>query len=229
MRALQLVTGLALTVALVGCSSDDGKKADEGPEAKTQAAKPATPEIVRSGFGQSGQYVQAIVVLKNSDEASVGEFAEVSVNFKDASGELVATETQTETFSWVGQELVLPVWLDLADQPKVDIASIEPTVTISDYGSSADAAQPLDAVEASDIREKYGTPTAKFVLKNTTSEPMKDLRVGVVCENAAGEIVGGSSEYPELVPPNGEIVADVSVTVSSMPSRCTAFPNYGDL
>lgn len=44
MRALQLVTGLALTVALVGCSSDDGKKADEPKTPAASSTPSGTPD-----------------------------------------------------------------------------------------------------------------------------------------------------------------------------------------
>lgn len=233
MRALRFVTGLALAATLAGCSSDsDNGKEDVQGRVEPNASGPVTPEVLRGGFGQIDQYVQAIVVVKNSDEASVGEFVTVSVNFKDASGQLVATETQTESFSWKDQELVLPVWLDLSEQPKVDVASIDPAVTISDHGSAADSADPISPVSpveaASIAKNEYGSPAAKFTLTNPGSEALEDLRVGVVCENATGDIIGGASDYPDLIPAGGEILANVDVTVSEMPARCTAYPNYGD-
>lgn len=231
MRALNLVAGLALAAALVGCSDDgDGGNASDGEKKPKAAAAAKTPEILRSGFGQRDEYVQAIVVVKNTDKASVGEYVTASVNFKDASGNLVATETQVEHFSWVNQELVLPVWLDLSSQPKTDIATIEPTVTISDHGSAADPAEPLAPVDASTIGENmYGGPSAKFTLSNAGSEPLEELRVGIVCEDASGAIVGGSSDYPDLIPAGGEILLDADVTTTGMPAKCTAYPNYGDV
>ena len=48
MRALQLVTGLALTVALVGCSSDDSKKADE-PKTPAASSTPSNTPSETSG------------------------------------------------------------------------------------------------------------------------------------------------------------------------------------
>lgn len=184
-------------------------------------------EIVASGFGQSGEYTQGIVVVTTDDEAAIGESVTVAVNFLDADGQIIATEEQVESFSWVGQELVLPVWLDQSPS-KTKVASIEPSVSLSDYGSE-EAKAPLPVLDATEIKKaEYGDGfTASFGFTNETQSDLKDLRVGIACYNAANNIIGGTSDYPELASAGKTIRIDADVMVSGKPATCKAFVNYG--
>ena len=55
-------------------------------------------------------------------------------------------------------------------------------------------------------------------MKNTDTKPLKDLRIGVICKDRAGKVIGGGSDYPDLVPPSGE---------SGSASSCTAYIGPG--
>lgn len=102
------------------------------PFSTSQEESPAV-EIVDSGFGQDGEFVQGVVIVTSTGERSVGEFVTVSVNFLGTEGEILSTEEQVESFNWVGQELVLPISF-LTDRSDVSVASMDPSVTLSDYG-----------------------------------------------------------------------------------------------
>lgn len=205
--------------------SDGG---DNNASSSGRGDEEATVEIVDSGFGQSDSSVQGIVVVTTDSEASVGDFVfvTVSVNFLDAAGQIIATEEQVESFSWVGQELVLPVSLYLDDP--VEVASIEPSASISDDRSSDPGKAPLPVLDASEIKAgSYGGYTASFGFTNETAEDLDDLRVGVVCYDQAKKIIGGTSTYPDFAPAGKTIRIDADPTVSAKPASCRAFLNYG--
>jgi hypothetical protein len=226
MRTLSatVVTGFVLALSACGGTSIDSS-ADGSDEGDTDS-KP-TVKIVSTGFGQSDMYVQGIAIVTTDDEAAVGEYATVSMNFLDADGEILGTEEQVETFAWAGQELVLPLFLDLSENPKADVDSVEASVSLSDYGSSQDPLTPLDTIESKSIgKGEYGDTTATFEFTNTTKEDLEDLRIGIVCLDEADKIIGGASEYPELVASGKTIRLDVAVTTSGTPARCAAYPNY---
>lgn len=185
-------------------------------------------QIVDHGFGQSDDATQAIVIVRNDSEAAVGEFLTVSVNFLDADGELVGTETQIESFSWVGQELALPVLLFM-DGPNVAVAGLDPSISLSDYGDSTLARTPLPVLETTDITgDRSGGYTASFDFTNETGADLTDLRVGVACYDTRGAIIGGTSIYPELAPAGKTIRVDAEYLVASeTPTSCKAFVNYG--
>jgi hypothetical protein len=219
-----VVTGFVLAISGCGGASIDSSAG--GSDAGDADSKP-TVKIVSTGFGQSGEYVQGIAIVTTDDEAAVGEYATVSMNFLDADGEILGTEEQVETFAWSGQELVLPVFLDLSGNPKADVASVEASVSLSDYGSSQDPLPPLDTIESKSIgKGEYGDTTAVFEFTNTTREDLEDLRIGIVCRDQADKIIGGASEYPELVEAGKTIRLDVSVTTTGTPATCRAYPNY---
>ena len=202
--------------------SDGGSQnaASEGTDEKPRV------EIVSSGFGQSEYSVEGIVVVTTDSEAALGEFVTVSVNFLDAAGQILATEEQVESLNWVGQELVLPVTpYDIADNAKV--ASIEPSASLSDYGMTEPAEAPLPVLEATAIKKgEFGGFTASFGFTNETDVDLENLRVGVVCYDAAGKIMGGTSTYPELAPAGKTIRIDADPTVATKPASCKAFMNY---
>lgn len=117
----------------------------------------------------------------------------------------------------------MPVWLSLSDHPGVEVARIEPSVTISDHGSGEvlDPLPVLDATEAS-------ADAVSFEFTNETGSDLEDLRVGVVCYDSSGDIVGGTSAYPSLAAAGQTIRIDPNrLAVSENPASCKAHLNYG--
>lgn len=191
---------------------------------------PSTVQIVDYGFGQMGDESQAILIVRNDSETAVGEFLTVSVNFLDTNGGIVGTESQVEVFSWVGQELALPVWL-YSEGGAVPVSEVDPSISISDFGSLFSARTPLPMLETTSVSEApYGGYTASFEYTNDTGADLKDLRIGVACYDAAGSIVGGTSVFPPLAPAGKTIRIEAEhLVVSESPASCKAFLNYGDL
>ncbi|GAA2358304.1 hypothetical protein [Dactylosporangium salmoneum] len=44
------------------------------------------------------------------------------------------------------------------------------------------------------------------------------------CYDAANKIIGGGSEYPDLVPPSGKIAVEGHILTSGKPAACKVFP-----
>lgn len=215
-RTLGTATIVSVAVGLAGCST-----AKDEPESKP------TVSVVSSGFGQDGLYATAIVIATSSSPKAVGESVTATVNFKDAGGKIIKTEEQVESFTWVDQKLALPVQAALSDASQ-KVASIDVSVGLSKYGTTEKPRTPLPAVDTTEITPgQYGKTTAVFTLKNDTGADLKSARVGVACTDAAGKIIGGGSEYPELIAAGQSYRLEAGVIVSGTPSRCTAYPNYG--
>jgi hypothetical protein len=186
--------------------------------------------LVASGFGQDGQYAQGIVIVTSDSEESVGEFVTASVNFLDEAGAILKTEEQVESFSWINQQLVLPVWLDLSDTPAATVSSIDASVSISDHGNPAKSGPrpELPVLESEQIGEAdFRGTTASFAFANTSADDLTGIRAGVVCYDASGAIIGGGTEYPALVGAGKTIRIEAAVKTSGEPAHCKAFPNYG--
>lgn len=45
-------------------------------------------------------------------------------------------------------------------------------------------------------------------------------RIGVACYDEQGTIIGGGFNYPNQIPPGGEIKVSVGVLASQPPARC---------
>lgn len=192
------------------------------------AGAPVAVEVVDSGFGQLGDYVHGVVVVTSGDAAAVGEFVTASMNFHDATGALVGTSEQVESFSWAGQELVLPLVLDLSATPGVEVADVDVSVSLSDYGLGGETVDPLDPADAREIRPgQFGGTTAVFEIANPTATDLDGARIGIVCRDAGGAVIGGTSEYPNLIAAGKTVLVESDIATSGAPATCTAYPNYG--
>lgn len=237
---LKLIAPFVLLLGTVAACSDSEQDSTPSSIGKDGGARNATSNgedvaatepstaIVDAGFGATDDAAQAMIVVTTTDANAIGESVTVTVNFLDKEGQILATEEQVESFNWVGQELAMPVWLYLEDLPgNPQIASIDPSVSVSDYGMKDEPQAPLPVLDSTEIRKgPYGDTVASFAFTNDSSEELTDLRVGVVCYNPAGKIVGGTSTYPELAPAGKTIRIDADVTVTGKPSTCKAFVNY---
>lgn len=205
----------------------------EGAPTPTQAVERAptntsgpTVELVDSGLGQNSYAAMAMIIVTNDNPASVGEFVTASVNFLDEQGRIIATKEQVESFSWEGQELVLPVHLSLSESPGVTVAAIDPVVSISDYGTPGRAEEPLPVLEADEIRPSaWGGVAATFMFTNETEKDLDSMRVSVVCYDDAGQINGGEFTFP-TAPAGRTIRIDVEVPTAVDARSCKAFLNY---
>jgi hypothetical protein len=149
------------------------------------------------------------------------------VNFIDQAGRTIRTDVQVDSFAWDGQQLVLPVFASL-DDPESTVASIDASVSISDHGSPQKSRPELPVLDSESIIENPdgGGELAAFTFTNPTDEDLSGLRITVACYDAAGKIIGGGYDYPNLVAAGKSIRIDADVITGVAPSSCRAFPNY---
>jgi hypothetical protein len=103
-------------------------------------------------------------------------------------------------------------------------ATVESTLLIEDNGAFPD--EPFPEMKTSRVKvvsDSYGGWTANFELNNPTDQPVQNPRVGIICFNAANKIIGGGSDYPDLVPPSGKVLVEGRIITSGKPASCKAF------
>lgn len=195
----------------------------------TAAADPSTSagvSLVAVGFGQDGEYAAPVAIVKNNT-SDVGQFVTVNFNLLDKSGEIITSEQQVEQITWPGQQLVLPTQAEVG---KKKVAKVEATIDVSDPDDSGASKPQFTTGPVKVAKERYGGGWGgSFEVINPSGEKLTDLRIGVVCYNKGGDIIGGTAVYPELVPANGKVKAETTVLITSgKPTSCTAFPGGYD-
>jgi len=230
----QLTIGAVTTVLLMtGCTtptapvnSMTATAAPQDPASAPTSSDPTSEQgvsLVALGFGQAEKYVAPIAIVKNNTQ-DVGQFVTVNFNLLDKSGTVIASTDQIEQITWPGQELLLPGWEEL-DSAKTKVAKVEATISVSDPDNSQQALAQYTTGPVKVTEDEFGGYQGSFDVLNPSAEKLTDLRIGVACYNKAGDIIGGTSVYPELVPANGKIKAETSsLTVSGKPNSCKAFP-----
>lgn len=194
---------------------------DAGSGAPSRDDQPWT--LVDSGFGAQYGYAWTIARVKNDDDHA-GQTVTVNFNLLDESGEQVASGSQVSHFSWPGQ--VLPVATQVEVPKGTKPATVEATVLVEDEGTfddqiSEDWGTFPGKIYQPEYSDFYG---ARFEVANPTDEPLEGASFQVVCTNKAGEIVGGTSEYPELIPASGRVLVDASsLYTARKPAKCTGY------
>lgn len=196
----------------------------------TASAEPAEPEeqddpakageIIKTGFGQKDDYVWVGSLVKNNtDEA--GATVTVHYNVKDAAGKILVSESQVESFSRGGELLVVGTQLDVP--PGTKAATVEADLVVEPDGIGQEFPE-MQVGEVTIGKDEYGATAATVEITNPTDEPVQSLRLGIICLDATGKIIGGTTEYPD-VPPNGTTRVDtLSLIVSGAPEKCEAYP-----
>lgn len=202
-------------------AADVGDEAAAPPERASSAPEPWT--LIDSGFGAQNGYAWAIARVQNDDDHA-GQTVTVNFNLMDKSGSLIASGSQVSHFSWPGQ--VLPVATQIEVPKGMQAGAVEATVLVEDEGTfddetSDDWGTVTGAISVPEYSESYG---ARFEVKNPTGQPLDGSSFQVVCTNKAGEIVGGASEYPQLIPASGSVLVDVSSLYTvKKPAECTGY------
>jgi hypothetical protein len=192
--------------------------AEPAAEEEEPAAEAKGGEIVKTGFGQQDDYVWVTSLVKNlGDEA--GATVTVQYNVKDAAGKILVSDSQVESFSRGGQLLVVGTQLSLPEGSKA--ATVDAALVVEPDGIGEEFPE-MKIGPVTVGKGEYGGFTATFEITNTTAEPVSSLRVGVICFDAAGKVIGGTSEFPDL-PPSGPARVDADVTVSGAPAKCEAY------
>lgn len=201
--------------------------ATPSPTASAQAsdAQPAA-KLVKAGFGQRDQYVWVTSIVQAVGDDAVGKFITVQFNVLDRSGKILASIDQVEALTSKGQKIALGTQVDLPSA-KVKAAKVEATLAVGNDTGDPPGDFNVTATPATVGKDEYGGLTATFQLINSGSGRVKDARVGVVCMNKAGDIVGGTSDYPDLIPPHGKIRVDAPLTTTGTPATCEVYPGPG--
>lgn len=224
----RIVLGTLATAVLTACGGPDPDVMDrqqstvEPNDADSSETTTAQGTILESGLGQSDQYVWVMALVQNKSDHA-GQTVTVNFNVKDSSGKLVGSGSQVAAFNWVGQTLPVATQIDLGERVKA--AEVEATVLVEDDGTFDDQVVDKDwGTFPGKVYRQYGNWGAKFQIMNPTSEALTGAAVEVVCRNASGRIIGGSSTYPDLIPPSGETLVDASNLYSgARPHECTAY------
>lgn len=179
--------------------------------------------LVDSGFGAQYGYAWTIARVQNDDDHA-GQTVRVNFNLLDESGKLLASGSQVSHFSWPGQ--VLPVATRIEVPKGKKPATVEATVLVEDEGTfdnqtSEDWGTYPGKIYQPGTSDSYG---ARFEVTNPTDEPLEGSSFQVVCTNKAGKIIGGSGEYPKLIPASGRVLVDASsLYTATQPAECTGY------
>jgi hypothetical protein len=217
-------------LALSGCGgSESVSQQTSSPAVTTKSSSESAPSvaagsdtkhtILKSGFGVDGGYAWVATLVRNDSE-NVGATVIAHFNLLDKAGEIAASTDQTESFSRAGETLTLGTQVDIPRGTKP--VKVEVTVQVDYPGIGPDTEFPeLLFTPVKVVKSEYGGWEASSVLTNTTPEALNSPRIGVVCLNAAGDIIGGSSVFPDLVPPNGKTrVVTNSLIMGGKPAKC---------
>jgi hypothetical protein len=192
--------------------------APSGASATPSGAGDTAYTLVKSGFGKADQYAWVAALVRN-DSGKPGGTVVVHFNLM-AGGELVASADQTEAFSRPGE--VLDVGTQVTVPAGKTPTTVVPTVSIDYPGigpTTAVPAEPIDGVAVS--ANQAGTLEASGTLTNPTDQPLRNVRVGVVCLGADLGIIGGGSAAADLVPAHGKTkVTTTGLIVTGTPVGC---------
>lgn len=173
--------------------------------------------MLEAGLGGTDKYVKAIAVVQTGQQ--VGQFLTVSFNVFDKAGTLVETAAQTDQVSVPNARMIVQAHIEMSAD---DAASVEATTMLSPHGLDEIEPFPLITPTVSVIAGAFG-PQARFTIQNPINAPLKSLQVTVLCRDSSKVIVGGSTEYPDLVAAKGQVLVKSNLTVSGTPSSCEAF------
>lgn len=233
----RFLAGAALVVSLSACGTDDTpepaqpESTSDAPAASseasaetTEAASTAVPAelgtLKEAGFGQSDEYVW-VTALVHNNSADVGQTVTVNFNVLDADGNILASESQVESFSLPEADHIVGTQVSLA--PGETAAEVDAALDVEASGAFSDKPFPEMPTSPVKFTEEYGSHTASFELSNTLEIALKNPRVSLLCRDDAGSIMGGGSAYPELVSAQGTVKVDVNLLASEEPEDCTVF------
>jgi hypothetical protein len=182
--------------------------------------------LLKTGFGQSGEYAWVTSLVENQSEGNIGQFVTVQFSLLDSNGEILASTDQVESFSRADQKLAVGTQVEIPDRGKV--AKVEATMEVSDH-ADVDA-EPFPEITTGNVKvvkSEYGGTVGRVQVSNPTDKSLKSPRVGVICLDAKDRVIGGGSGYPELVPPSGKMLLEVTLIASGKIERCGAHARPG--
>jgi hypothetical protein len=218
------VVGIVVPIAMAcqGSPATGG----QGPGGSKSSSTPAVAAVIEeSGFGGSGPYMWVTSTVR---DVPVGQFATVSFNLYGADETLLATESQTEQGVNPGARIMVGTQVTAPQgQP---VTRIEPTLKVSDHRPAMETKFSDVVLQVGPVtigQDTFGSPTAEALLSNPSAQQLPAARVGVTCFDPQGAIIGGGSNYLDVVPANGKVKVSARLLVSGTPDHCgmTAQPS----
>jgi len=217
---LLATTGLLSACSPSGSSSSAPITESSGSSTPSASAGPLGT-VIASGFGQQDKYVWVTAIVRNNTQ-KVGQTVTVNFNVLDASGTILKSDAQVESFSQPGADHIVGTQMDLEAGQKA--ARVEATLLVEDKGAFSATPFPVMPVNTPVVKkDEYGATVVSFELSNAQSTPVSTPRIGIACVDSAGKIIGGGVSFPQLVPAAGRIKVDANVIVSGDPSSCSVF------
>ena len=182
----------------------------------TTAAPPepaGSAAVVESGMGMNGDYAWVTAMVEH--EGLTGEFATVLFNVYDEADELIASEEQVERLGTAGT--TFPIGTQVKIPSGSEASRVEATVSVSDYGSSAEAMPVVDPV-------MVPADQPRFHIENPTGDDWTKPRIAIVCRDGAGMIAGGGVDFPNTIPAGGEfLVSNAHLIMAGGGTSCEAY------
>lgn len=202
MRLSGLLTPMVAALALAACDSEPP------PEALRDEASPGEVDVIQSGFGQEGNYIVPVVQLQAVPQ-DAGKFATVTWNLLDDAGELLVSAQEVERVTGTGSQYIAG-W---AEVEGAEVASVETTVSLSDYDVQG---------RTSDLVVAAVKPDGQTTISNPTDSAVYNLRITIACFDSEGTIVGGGVNFPHQIGSGEDIVITPFIQVTGEPDRCDA-------
>jgi hypothetical protein len=222
--AVRILFSVLAAVAVAGCGSSESATKQKsagaaGAPAEADTASNTRHTVEKSGFGTDGEYAWVAALVRNDSDRS-GATVVVNFNLVDEAGQIITSGSQTESFSYPGEQLAIGTQVTLPEHAKPTRVDVTVNVEYPGIGPTT-ASQPLKFDTAQITKDEYGDYFhVAATVSNPTAETITTARVGILCYNAAGDIIGGNSAYPELIPPNGQTKIDTTVITTGEPASC---------
>lgn len=179
----------------------------------------STATVLQTGFGQVRKTVWVSTEVENltgSDRA----FLVANFNLFDGAGNLVKTASHTERYGYGVTRMFIGTMVSLDDSIVAEKVEATANATVYSTGSAPDFDVTLKIGEVqfaqSDFRNEARVP-----ISNPSDQVIPSARVAIACFNVAGQIIGGGSTFPNSIAAQGTMLAEASVYVAGIPSRCS--------
>jgi hypothetical protein len=183
------------------------------PPTRVPTAVPAQLRLIEQGFGQNQTLMSYAFVVSNPNPELLAQAVRYQVAAYDASGVVLATDSETIAQIGPGQEQGIARELSLA--PGLSVARIDVLLRPSQFVRSP----PIQSLTVSNPAFVIGTPpNATGIVNNTFARDLIDVTVFAIAYDEGGIIGGGSSVVP-FIPAQAQAAVSVPIATSLEATR----------
>lgn len=183
------------------------------PPTRIPTPVPAQLRLIEQGFGQNQSLMSYAFVVSNPNPELLAQAVRYQVAAYDASGVVLATDSETIAQIGPGQELGIARELSLA--PGLAVARIDVLLRPSQFVRSP----PLQSLEVSNPAFVAGLPpNATGIVNNTFARDLIDVTVFAIAYDEGGIIGGGNSVVP-FIPAQAQAAVSVPIATSLEATR----------